>query len=400
MNLCGYAVKELLRHRTRTMINAFGYAVAVSLMIAVLSVLHSHNLAAVSVLKSTGTHFMAFIPQPQTECEPRFETGGPFAEGVYTSMIDASSLGAIKKLPGVRDATPYLLYKVYSKESGDFLSIGGVDLASTATQTNVCAPTDIVSGRYLTSVDTDVCVVEESYARAADLHVNDSINVLDREFKIVGVVNCGIKPAKADIYAPIEVVQEVVQQVGQYPTGTMNIILVEVADARIQEDVFKSVQRALSGASISSYSCYIPARSVISIVEGAGWGISLIIAISVTLFVFRSQLASVVERTREIGILKSVGWSNSRVMGQILLESVIQALVGGVAGCAIAIVVISLLRLSNLNSGGNTTVAISYPAIAAAMTLALTAGIVAGTIPAMRAYEMQPAQALRRFAGE
>ncbi|GAI21480.1 unnamed protein product, partial [marine sediment metagenome] len=94
-------------------INIMGYAVAVAFMVAVISIAQSYNLAAVGMLKSTGTHFMAFIPESQPCCEGQFVDGGPCAEGVYTSIIDTSALKRIKDIPGVRDAAPYLPFKMY-----------------------------------------------------------------------------------------------------------------------------------------------------------------------------------------------------------------------------------------------------------------------------------------------
>ena len=387
----GYALKELRRHKARTAANLLGYAAAVAFMVIVMSLSYSYSSAAVGVLKVTGTHFIAFNPDAEGCCPDQyFGKGGPCAEGVYTALIDSSRLETIKGLPGVRDAAPYLLFGMYHGE-GNFLTIGGSDLNSLATTTNVCASADLLQGRYLTPDDVNAVLLEESYARVKNiLNVDDTINAFGREFRIVGIVNCGIKPAKADMYAPIEVVQEIVLQYSRCPVDVdMNVVLVEVADARMQEDVMNSVREVLGNATVSSYACYIPAREVIFILEKAAWAISLILVVAVILLAFKSQLASVVERIREIGILKSLGWSNSNIMRQILIESMVLATVGGMVGCGIAVIVISLLGWS-----------VHYPAIVVGMILALIGGVLAGIFPAWRAGKLQPAEALRRFGGK
>lgn len=397
MNTYRYAIKELVRHRTRTAVNILGYAIAVAFMVTVISMTQSYSLAAVDVLKSTGTHFMAFIPQSQPRCEGQFESG-PVAEGVYTSILDISALTMIKDLPGVKDAAPYLLFKMYHDRHEAFLTIGGIDPTSLATMTTVCAATNVLKGRYLTTTDRNAVVLEESYAYAANLDVNSTLNAFGREFDIVGIVNCGIKPAKADMYAPIAVVREIAQQYYTCVTGdiNMNIVLVEVADARMQEDVFQAVQNCLGGAIISSYNCYVPARDVIDIVERTSWATAIFAAIFVTLLSSKSQLASMVERTRDIGILKSLGWLNSSIIQQIVIESIIQALIGGIIGCIIAIFAVPVVRWGNLTSGGNMITGLSFSAIAAGMALALIGGVIAGILPAWRASKLQPAEALRR----
>jgi len=391
-----YALKELWRHKARTAANILGYATAVAFMIAVVSLVQSHEMAATRVLKSTGTHFMAFIPESKV-CA-NVEDCGPCAEGVYTTMIDANSLERIKNLPGVRDAAPYLLLKMYHDEYKSFLTIGGIDPAAVATTTNVCASTDILEGRYLDPEDGNDVVVEESYARAANLDANGFISAFGREFKTVGIVNSGIRPAKADMYAPIATVRSILQQYSKVLRGNadMNIVLVEVADARLQEEVMKSVRKSLAGrATISTYACYVPANNVISITERAALAISFIVAVFVILFASKSQLASVVERTRDIGILKSLGWSGSDVMRQILVESIIQSLVGGAIGCGAGIFLIFLLR--SMSFWENIVWSICYPAIVASISLVLIGGIVAGILPACRAYKLKPAEAIRRW---
>lgn len=92
MNTYRYAIKELVRHRTRTAVNILGYAIAVAFMVTVISMTQSYSLAAVDVLKSTGAHFMAFIPQSQPRCEGQFESG-PVAEGVYNEALARLPIG-------------------------------------------------------------------------------------------------------------------------------------------------------------------------------------------------------------------------------------------------------------------------------------------------------------------
>ena len=408
MNIFRYAFIELWKHKARTATSTLGYAVAVASIILIISMARSQNTGEIGVLKGVGTHFIAFIPENELCCEEQFDDGGPSAEGIYTEMLDSDILDTIRDLPGVKDAAPYLRFKLYHEEHRAFITIGGIDLTSDidkisiATETSVCAEKHILQGRYLAVEDFDAIIIEQSFAQAANLSVNDTFNAFSRELKVVGLVNPGIRPAKADMYAPITVVREMVQQYakkGLVGEVFMNIVLVEVEDARVQDATIESVQGVLHNATISSYKCYKPASSIISLSEKNVLTISVIIIVLAIVFAFKSQLASIVERRREIGILKSLGWSNSSLMGRIFTESVIQAVFGVLIGTGIAILLLSAVRWFNVDLGENIVVEVYYPAVVMAMVLGFLGGIFAGIFPTLKAGRLQPAEALRDSGG-
>ena len=80
------------------------------------------------------------------------------------------------------------------------------------------------------------------------------------------------------------------------------------------------------------------------------WVTSIILLAAVTLFFLRSQFGSVVERTKDIGILKAIGWTNSEVIKQIFFESLLQGPAGGIAGiclgCAVTLLISQLGLIS------------------------------------------------------
>lgn len=380
-----------MRYRSRTITNVLGYTIAITLMILVLSIGRHHFLSAIGILRTTGTHFMVFIPARDVCCDIEFKKGGPYAEGVFTHPLSMNQLKKIRQLPYVKDAAPYLLFRKYYRRYDAFVSIGGLELNSLATTTNVCAKTNVLEGRFLKPEDRDVVILEESFARLTGRKVNSVIKIFDQEFRIVGIVNCGIKPAKADMYASLKTVQRIASKyaacVGDID---MNIILVEVADAQKQEEVFLSVQKILKESTISSYNCYIPARDVMNILDKASWLITLIIIIAVTLFALKSQFASIIERTHEIGILKTLGWTNRSILEQILTESIVQAIVGGTIGCLFSIFVSMLFK----------ELTIYWLSVGLGIILILLSGVVAGMFPALKAIRLNPVEAIRQPGGK
>ncbi len=103
-------------------------------------------------------------------------------------------------------------------------------------------------------------------------------------------------------------------------------------------------------------------------------------------------LASVSERTQEIGIRKSVGATNRQILGQFMAEAVVLSFLGAVSGIMLALVVNYCLRLFS-----SFEPALNWPVMAGSVVVALIVGSVFGIAPALKAARKDPIQALRRY---
>ncbi|PZV16040.1 MAG: ABC transporter substrate-binding protein [Leptolyngbya sp.] len=124
-----------------------------------------------------------------------------------------------------------------------------------------------------------------------------------------------------------------------------------------------------------------------TVMVGAIAGISLVVG---GIGIANIMLVSVVERTREIGIRKAVGATNSAVLSQFLTEAIVVSIIGGAIGIALgvglAFAAAQLFRFPFV---------ISLWAIAAGLVLSTTVGLIAGVIPARNAAQLDPIAALR-----
>lgn len=102
------------------------------------------------------------------------------------------------------------------------------------------------------------------------------------------------------------------------------------------------------------------------------------------------MLASVTERTREIGIRRAIGAKRNKIIRQFLIETVVLSTVGGFIGIVIGILVPSLIT----HFAGMPTVVTAY-SLALALGISMASGIIFGIYPAARASKLDPIIALR-----
>lgn len=417
-----YVFRELRRHLWQTLLSISGYIIATVFIILIITITNNNEKDTTSILKGTGTHFIIYVPSgvPYNNvpfdnaccidnelCQltsgekipvKDFKNGSLYSDGVYTKLLSRNFLNQIKQVKGVKDASPYLLYKKYEEYYKKEISIGGMEPNSIATKNNVCAPNDIIEGKFLPS-DTSEIVAEEAFARAFNLHLGDTINFCNKKLKLVGIINSGVKPGKADLYSTFENLKYILKdQLKLNMSGfDLNVILVEVEDSRNQSEVMKAIKTQNQYASLSSYNCYKPAANVMSIIGKTAAILYGIIFMFLVIFAAKTQTTSLMERLREIGILKSLGWSNRRLGKQIIAGSVIQALIGTIIGSTLALFVLLLLKYFKIQLIETSMVSIQWSQVFFVCALSLIGGLIASLFPIVKICRLSAGNIMRNY---
>lgn len=417
-----YVFKELKRHIWRTVISISGYLIASLFILLIIAVTHNNKKDTETILKGTGTHFAIYVPSGQPynnvpfdpACckEPEFcstasvakqsvvdfKNGSLYSDGVYTKLLSRNFLGQIRKVKGVKEASPYLLYKKYEKRFKTEVSLGGIEPGSIATQNNVCAFNDIIEGVFLSS-DTGEVVAEEAFARAFDLHVGDTLSYCEKKLKLVGIINSGVKPGKADLYTTFDNLKFILKdQVKFNMSGfDLNVILVEVEDSRNQAGVMEAIKIQNQYASLSSYNCYKPAANVMTIIGKTSAILYGIIFLFLIVFAAKTQTTSLMERLREIGILKAIGWSNNRLGVQIIAGSVIQALIGSIIGAVFYFIIIYALNQFEVELLEISVDNIHLTQIILVWGLSLSGALIASLFPIIKIWRLSAGDIMRSY---
>ncbi len=206
------------------------------------------------------------------------------------------------------------------------------------------ASAKIGAGRsFLTSdADSNVAVIDASYASASKLTVGLTVTIAHVSFKVIGIVHQPPGGGAADVYIPLGRAQALAGSPDGVPNseGTVNIIYVTASSASDTPTVRNEISVLLPTATVTSASNLAgevsgSLASAASLATDLGrW---LAIAVLVAAFAVASllTLAATARRVRELGTLKALGWRTRRVVGQLLGESLVIGILGALLGIAL-----------------------------------------------------------------
>jgi putative ABC transport system permease protein len=158
--------------------------------------------------------------------------------------------------------------------------------------------------------------------------------------------------------------------------------------------VVEKINREFSEAHASLTGEFVEQMPDMQNADGMIDGISALAIMVGGVGVLNTMLMAVLERTREIGVLRALGWRRRRVLFWIMQESLLLSLIGGVLGIAIAFGLVFAFENAPL-VGGAISPIWSLEVFARALTVAIVLGFIGGLYPAYRATRLQPVEAIR-----
>lgn len=273
--------------------------------------------------------------------------------------------------------------------------------------------TELESGRYLSQGDKNAIVIGPSIADGLfkqDIQLNRQVMIEGKVFKVVGILKetTGFGGNGRTVYMPIEMARVTLDDVGEKEYDSISI---KVKDANLLEEteelitkklmLVRAVTERTKDFSISSIKATQETISStlnsMTIFLGAIAGISLLVG---AVGIANTMFTTVLQKTKEIGIMKAVGAKNRTIMLIFLINSAMIGLVGGVVGGILGIYLSSwipvLLGGVNIMPGrfGLSTF-VSPQLVLFVLSFSIFIGIAAGVVPAYRASRMNPVDALR-----
>ena len=177
--------------------------------------------------------------------------------------------------------------------------------------------------------------------------------------------------------------------------GKVSTIYIKVDKGADVEAVEKRIDDKYGDnlTTISSLSDLDMVKNMIDMLNGASLAISILAVVIGAVGIINTMLTSVYERTRELGVLKAVGWSDGKILLMIIGESIVITIVAGIIGSIAGIIGVELIVLSNIMP--LLTPVYTVNIFVQAFSIALFVGVIGGIYPALKAVKLPPTEALR-----
>jgi ABC-type antimicrobial peptide transport system permease subunit len=359
------ALRNVLRQPVRTLLTVIGIGIAM-MAIVLLGAMGEGVVDAVGGMAAGGGAHLVGI---ETDAS------------VDLSKIDQNVVRRIATMPGVQTAEGFLTgytslgdlpffivfgYRPRGVAIRDFRIVEGSPLATTR---------QIILGR----------VAAENLGKG----VGQTLRIFNSTFKIVGVYETGVTFQDGGGVIALRDAQKLFGQAGK-----VSFVGVWLEDPQDVEAIERQAEARFPQVDLSRSSEFAEGLTDMQMMEASTWGISMMALVVGGLGMTNTMVMSVFERTREIGVLRALGWRKRRVLGMIVRESVALSLLGGVAGTALGVVLgFAINQIPTVQ--GMLQLQYNPLLFAQALGTALALGVVGGVYPAWRATRLQPVEALR-----
>ncbi len=387
LDLVRLALRNLAHRRTRSWLTIVGVLIGITAVVALITLGQSMQRAIRRAFSDLGYDVIVV--------GPKHATGG------FLKMEDLASFTAdpdtIAHVDGVSEIGLIYYQNLYVQAKGmeGFLRAFGISA-------NIPAflGLRIVSGRPLREGDKGVVLIGESLAQDFGLGVGDKILLEEKPFTVAGIYRPGdrMQGKGESLLLPLEDLWGItgereyslllIRAAPGHPVATVAQRIEETLrrtrrkddlEAQTMEEVYEVVQRSLG---------------ILGAFLGGIAGISLLVG---GIGVMNTMYTAVLERTREIGVMKAVGASERQIMWLFLVESGLMGTVGGAIGTALGIaldgatvfVTKRVLQADILEFG------VSWWVVLGALGFSFLVGSISGLLPARAAAKLDPVRALR-----
>jgi len=373
-------VRNLLRRPMRTGLTLLGIVMATATVLALSAMAEGLLGNFANVMSGTGSDLTVAAKQ---------EPGA--AIQITLSGIDVRYGEELLSEPEVRDvagtlytvvALPDIPFFVVLGQEPDGFAIGRFNIVEGQ---GLSAPLARSQGRPL--------ILGKTAARSLKRGVGDSLIISGAKFRILGIYETGQVMEDGAAVITLAEAQRLADLYDQ-----VNMYLVKLNEPEQAEEVRARLQDKFPELEILPTSAGGTLARWLSLIRPFAWSVAIIAALMGGLGMMNAVLMSVIERTREIGVLRAVGWSRRRVLVQVLGESLALAVLGGTVGAALGAGLVTLISQSPAFSG-LLRGALNTNLLLQVLVTALVMGVVGGAYPAWRATQLTPAEALRSDGG-
>ena len=408
-------VTDVWRHKTRSFLTMLGMVFGVGSVIAMLAVGEGASHQALESIKRLGSQNIMVNSVKPTSDESTSSSATRGARLAVYGLLNDDETRINETVPVVEKTVPARMVRRNARFNERQLELRVVE---TIPEWFEVVPRPVLAGRVLTALDMDsranVCVLTEFGVRkllAAETMIGQRVRLGGGVFEVVGIVKnesggtVRAPDSDADAYIPMATAARLFGVANiRYSAGGMegervelSQIIVKMKDTSVVEAGAKAIEAMLKRFhKKQDFKIDVPlsllreaekTKRTYNIVLGAIAGISLLVG---GIGIMNIMLASVTERTKEIGIRRAIGARKSRIVVQFLINTCVLSIGGGLAGLVVGVAIPLLITFFT----SMPTVIQPYSMVLA-FGISVGIGIVFGLYPALRAASLDPIEALR-----
>jgi len=355
----GMTFKGVFRRKTRSVLTILSIVVGIMLVTALLMVANGLNTQFQQLSGGSGADFVVIEN----------------SSDLSASRVNAS-VGNDLEISGMVISTANI---------GDrpFAYVMGVELDERS-----IGQFHIVEGKTLQSGDAGKVIIGRIMATQEGLKIGDTLTVKDRSFEVIGIYETGVSTEDGGVVVPLSEAQSLFDlgdQVSMLQVKVENLDQVDEIQTQIENQYPQLL--ALKDSEVASQ------QEDLQLISGISSLIALIAIFVGSIVVMNTMIMSVMERTREIGVLRAIGWKRRKILSLILKESFTISILGGTIGIILGIVLVNVLNdLAKISLN----LPVTLDLVVGVFLITIILGILGGFYPAWRASKMSPMEALSR----
>lgn len=373
MSFLSLIIKNPFRNKSRALLAIIGIGIGIATIVALGGITDGLIASAEDTLHSGGTDITITGSSSETNQATLFGT----------TALSEDWVDLIKNESGVTDAVG--VYSTTIPSDGSMMSLIGIKPTDVK-----FAELNIKEGTLFSDGDAKEVIAGKVVADNKNVSVGDDLQIGGETFKVVGIFESGNSNQDMSYFMTLNNLQTLVDD-----EGNISSVFVKVDPSVDAEDVGNSLENKYGDniTVITSLSDLSMAKSMIDMLNGVSFGISLLAIVIGGIGIINTMLMSVLERTREIGVLKAVGWPDRKILLMIICESIVLTVTAAIAGTILGIIGVELFM--QLNILGGMTAIFTAETIAEAFIIAIIVGVIGGIFPAIKATKLPPTEALR-----